>query len=98
MLHGNSRWRLAVWGCRLSMLGVATIVGGLLGAAASSSSAGLWVAIGGTGMLLAGDAVIFLGLTLVRRDRPKPRPAYRTLRRGLVRDALHARPRGGGVR
>jgi hypothetical protein len=88
-LRGTGSFKLAVWGMRLSMTGIAMEVVGLLSLVWTRSVA--WLVLVGIGVFVLGDLLIVVGLTLVRRSLPEPRPRYKALVRIVRGDVFRSR-------
>ncbi len=96
-LRDSAEWRLAVWGLRVMGLGLAVVAAGLV-ALLWSRGAGQAIVAAGIGIYLLGVVITVVGVVLVYREVPPPRPSFLNLRWSLLHDAVHARPAGAGQR
>ena len=86
----SSQWRLAVWGLRVIGPGLAVVVAGIVALPWSTGTGQAIVAVG-IGIYLVGVVITVLGIILVYREVPPPRPNFIQLRWSLLHDAVHAR-------
>ena len=83
-------WRLAVWGLRVMAPGLAIVAIGLVALPWSTGTAQSLLAVG-MAIYLAGVAITVVGIVLVYREAPRPRPNLIWLRWSLLHDAVHSR-------
>jgi hypothetical protein len=85
----NGRWRIAVWGLRVGLVGLAVAVAGLVAMSLGSTP---WILGVGEVIWLAAAVVTLTAFFLSRNQLSEPRPRYWALRFLLVHDTFHARP------
>jgi hypothetical protein len=86
----SKSWRLAVWGLRVIGPGLAVVVIGLVALPWSTGTAQAILAVG-MGIYLVGVVITVVGIVLVYREAPTPRPNFLDVRWSLLHDAVHAR-------
>jgi hypothetical protein len=86
----SAHWRLAVWGLRVIGPGLAVVGVGLVTLLWSTSTGQAILAVG-MGIYLVGVLTTVVGIILVYREVPPPRPNLIWLRWSLLHDAVHAR-------
>ena len=89
-LVNGSPWRLAVWGIRVIGPGLAVAAAGLV-TLLWSRGTGLAILAAGMGIYLVGVMITVVGIILVYREVPPPRPNFIQLRWSLLHDAVHTR-------
>ena len=96
-LRHSAPWRLGVWGLRVMGSGLAIVAIGLV-ALVWSRGTGQAMVAAGIGIYLVGVVITVVGIVLVYREIPAPRPNFLDLRWSLLHDAVHARSASAGQR
>jgi hypothetical protein len=86
----SAHWRLAVWGLRVMGSGLAVVGVGLVTLLWSTIAGQAFLAVG-MGIYLVAVVTTVVGIVLVYREVPPPRPNLIWLRWSLLHDAVHTR-------
>lgn len=79
---------MSVWGFRTALLAAGVLAGSLVSVLITDE--GAWILVGALCAIVASDIAIFSGFALMRRNLPNPPPSFKTFRKTLGHDALHA--------
>ena len=85
-LQRNRHWRTAVWALRVGYLALAVAITGLV---VLSTGATAWVLAAGVIGWFVAAVVTATGFMWARRELPKPRPGFWSVRVLLIHDTLH---------
>lgn len=91
-LQQNAHWKMAVWALRVGLVGIATIVVGII---VLSSGGTPWVLAAGVIFWLACAILIATGFVLTLHDLPEPRPGFWSMRSMFIHDAVGLKARTG---